>query len=326
MDNDDKQTPADLSFLAPAGEVADWRLTVLVAAAAEAGLLDRLPGTPQDIAARGGLDAHGVAVVLQGLTAFAVVERTPEGSYRRGAAWPGPDVVAVLRHHARALRQWSNALDDRLRGAPHTSDGRPPFNPAQFIDALGVGARRSAPSMVDTCLAGVPGARRVLDLGGGHGEYALEFARRGMATTLQDQPAMIEVVESRGQLAGAGVELFAGDFFERLPPGPFDLVFCAGVTHTFSAERNRSLYPRLLPLLSDAGRLAIVTFLRGRTATADLFAVQMLANGSGGDTHSEADYRAWLDEAGFSLIEVIAADDRPQSVLFAAPANDTTSP
>ncbi len=47
----------DLSFLAPPGEVADWRLVAAFDAAAEVGLFEELPATPREAATYLGLPA-----------------------------------------------------------------------------------------------------------------------------------------------------------------------------------------------------------------------------------------------------------------------------
>ena len=307
----------DGSFLAPPGEVADWRMTVLFDALSTAGVLDQLPATAGGAATALGLDPHGVRVVLDALGAWGLVTRDGEGRYTAGPEAPDPDQAAVIRHHARALRAWASGLDAGLRG--EVDPGRTArTEPGLFLDALAVNARRSAPALVDMCLARFPDARRVLDLGGGHGEYSLEFARRGVAVTMQDLPPMIEVVRRRGRLEEAGVELFEGSFFDAVPDGPFDLAFCCGITHTFDGDHNRLLFGRLRPVVAPGGGVAVVTLLRGHGPLSDVFAVQMLLNGAGGDTHAEADYRDWLAAAGFlvdaSLLEV---PDRPMSVLFA---------
>jgi len=178
-------------------------------------------------------------------------------------------------------------------------------------------ARTFAPKVVDACLARVPHAKRVLDLGGGHGEYSLEFARRGLSAVLQDRPAMLEFPERRTVWEAGGVEPFPGDFFEVLPEGPFDVVFCAGVTHTFDGDHNRRLYQLVRPLVPDDGALAIVTFPRG-TPRARVFAVQMLVVGNHGDTHSLEDYGAWLAGAGFAM-EPTVVDELQQSLILARP-------
>lgn len=311
----------DRSFLAPPGEVCDWRMAVLFDTASEAGLLDVLPATAADIAEGLGLDPHGVEVVLDALGAFGIVEATGDGRYAPGAAKPEPPAAAVLRHHARSLRQWAAQLDYRVQGndRPPPPGGPMTLGPEVFLDALAVGARRWAPTIVDACLARFPGARRVLDLGGGHGEYALEFARRGLRATVQDLPTTIEVVQRQGRVAEGGVDLFAGDFFEVLPDDAFDLVFLAGVTHTFDGDSNRSLYRRLRSVMAPSGGLAIVTFLRGHGPVAAIFAVQMLVIGRGGDTHGGDDYRRWLAEAGLRADVPVDVEGGAQSLICAVP-------
>ncbi len=308
---------AALSCLGAPHAVCDWRMVVLFDAAADAGLLTALPATADEVAARLDLDAHAVRVVLEALTVWGLV--TVEGRrFTPGPNAPPPDEAAVLRHHARSLRLWASQLDDRLRGVAPSGHAGPLRRLDVWLDALAVNARVSAPAAVDACLARLPEAGRVLDLGGGHGEYALEFARRGLEATMQDRPEVVDLARARQRLPEAGVRLFAGDFFEVLPDGPFDIVFCAGVTYTYDQQRNLLLYQRVMPLVDDGGVLVIHTFLRGRDPLAAIFAVQMLG-ATAGDTHGEEDHRRWLGEAGYSSVDVVDLARRPESLLFAAP-------
>lgn len=310
-------TPPDLTFLAAPGEVADWRMILLCDVAASTGVLDALPATAEAVAARLALEPQAVRAVLDALTAWGIVSKGADEMYANGAGAPTGDAAATIGHHARALRRWAG-LDHRLRGQPG-GDRVGPVEPESFHDALAVTARQAAPHVVDVCLGRFPDAQSVLDLGGLHGEYSLEFTRRGLRATMQDQPAMIDVARRRGRLQSAGVELFEGSFFETVPDGPYDLAFCSGITHTFDGARNLVLYRNLRRIVAPGGGVAIVTFLRGRNPLTALFAIQMLLNDNGGDTHTEADYRAWLGEAGFTADGTII--DLPgrgaRSVLFA---------
>ena len=302
----------DLSFLAEPGAVWDWRMTLLYDAAREAGVIAMLPATADDAAAASGLDASAVRMVLDALTVWGAVVRD-DGRYRLGPEAPDDDEAATLGLHARSMRRWCADIDDRLHGrppAPEVTVMRP-----EWLDALAVLARTVGPPMVDACLARFPDASHVLDLGGGHGEHALEFARRGLRSTLQDRASVIDFARAQGRLAAAGVELFAGDFHETLAQGPFDLVFCAGVTHTMSAERNRDLYPRLRSIVAPGGGFVIATFLRHRGPVPPIFAIQMLVGGQGGDTFGEDDYRAWLAGAGFELDDVVEVAPKAQTLL-----------
>ena len=187
----------------------------------------------------------------------------------------------------------------------------------RWLEALAEGARDRAPLVVEACLGRFTDARRVLDLGGGHGEYARAFAQRGSSVVLQDLEPTVELLVDAGDLPRCGVELFAGDFFETLPDSRFDLVLCAGVTHIFDGERNRLLYRRLTRIIAPGGGLAIVTFLPERDPRASIFALQMLAVSTGGNAHKESDYREWLEAEGYGEPEILRLGDNPNFLLLA---------
>ncbi len=297
--------------------VPDWRQSLIYGSARDAGILAALPGAVAEVAAAAGADEHATRVVLEALEVWGIVSRDDAGHYGEGPNRPSPDEDAGLMQQARFITGMAAHLPDRLHGVMAPMPERSPEELERWQASMGARARTVAPGLVDACLAHVPHAKRVLDLGGGHGEYGLEFARRGLAVVLQDRPEILSFAERREVWAAGGVELFPGDFFEILPDGPFDLVFCAGVTHTFDGDRNRLLYRRVRPLVADDGALAIVTFPRG-TPRARLFAVTMLVVGNRGDTHSTDDYRRWLAEAGFSM-EPTVLDQLQQSLLLARP-------
>lgn len=307
----------DLSFLAGPQQVADWRQTLLWDVAARLGILAGLPGTPAEVAGRTGLDAHAVRVLLEALGGLGMVS-SAGSAYTLTENGDDGAAAATVAHHARAVRRWATELEPRLRGDPGTTAAGT-ADPDLFHDALAASARLTAPRAVDRCLERFPHARSVLDVGGLHGEYALEFARRGLRATMQDLPPMIEVARRRGRLAAAGVQLFEGSFFEVVPDGPFDLVFCCGVTHTFDGDHNLALFRQLRRVVSPDGGVCVLTFLRGSHPVATLFAVQMLLNGNGGDTHTEEEYRSWLGTSGFTVDPAVGTlpAEPARSVLFA---------
>lgn len=306
----------DLTFLAPPGAVADWRMVLLLDAAIATGVFDRLPGTAEEVAERAGLAPAALRVVLSALVTLEVLQAGADGSFSLGPAAPEPAAMPSVRHHARAMRRWATSIEAQLRGERTSGEIT---DPETFHDALRRNAQQVAPAVVDAVMARFPSAGSVLDLGGLHGEYSLEFTRRGLKATMQDMPAMVDVARRQGRLEAAGVDLYEGSFFDAVPDGPFDIAFCSGITHTFGAEQNLSLFRNLRPVVTPAGGVAVVTFLRGRNPLSALFAVQMLLNDNGGDTHTEEEYRAWLAEAGFAVDGGVL--DLPgqgaRSVLFA---------
>lgn len=307
----------NLTFLAGPDEVVDWRFVILCDAVVRNGVLDALPGGAREVAERAGLDAHAVRVELDALVAFDVVTRDGDGVYHRGPSAPEDDAAAMLAHHARVIASWGQRAPDALRGVLAPGGGPPPDR-ARWLQALGATARVSAPGAVDACLARAPEAKSVLELGGGHGQYGLEFARRGLRVTMQDTPETVEIVRGWGEVERGGVELFGADLFEAVPDGPFDLVFCAGITHTFGGDRVRRMFEQAASVTSPGGCLAVSTFLRNRNPVTSLFAVQMMMVGGGADTHAEEEYRAWIAEAGFRQVNVDELPDGDHCLLTAA--------
>ncbi len=63
----------DLGFLAPPGDLADWRMVLVADLADKSGLLDALPGTAEAVAERAGVHTKSTRVLLDALTVFDLV-------------------------------------------------------------------------------------------------------------------------------------------------------------------------------------------------------------------------------------------------------------
>ena len=149
--------------------------------------------------------------------------------------------------------------------------------------------RATGPRPSSTCVSKRSrGARTVLDVAGGHGEYAIEAASRGLDVTMIDLPAVIGSVREWPRVSESGIDLVEGDVFESEITGSFDLVLCFGFTHTQPPERVGTLFRRLAAVTSDGGGVAIKTFIRGASPATLIFAVQKLVAGNNGDTHTRA--------------------------------------
>lgn len=293
------QSVTDPSFLAQPGEVADWRAVVLLETATETGVLAALPGTHAEVAARAGTDPGATRIMLDALEVYDVTRCGAGGTYVLGPGAPGGGRAAVLHQHAGVITRWADQLRARVAGEATLSRvPREPDDVRRWLESLGTMARERAPGLVDACLAAVPDARTVLDLGGGHGEYAREFARRRLDATMQDRPLIVDLAHAHGGLADEGVVLVGADFFEQIAPGPFDIVWLAGVAHTYPEKDIRRLYEHVRPVTGRA--LVISTFLRHADDRTRLFAVQMLSLGNGADTHSREEHTTWLHAAGFT--------------------------
>ncbi|QOC91033.1 class I SAM-dependent methyltransferase [Micromonospora craniellae] len=313
-----------LSALAAPGALADWRLALCFETAHDAGVLDGLPATAPQIAAARRLDEAAVRAILYVLVAWEYATVDDNGVFSVGPRGTGQQERAALAQHGAWIRRWATLVPRRVHDRQAAAPDEPPRpDPAVGLALLESASRPYHGPVTQACRSAyadgvaAPANMRVLDLGGGHGAYALEFARHGCVTTMQDLPGVIDLARTDGRLASAGVELVAGDAFVELPAGPFDLVLCGTLTNIFDMARVRDLLGRLRGILASDGQLAIATWVRDRGPVGAAFGVQMLVATPGGDAHSEDDYRAALGDAGYSDIRVTEHGDPPLALILA---------
>jgi len=279
---------------------AEWAFVPAIAL--ELGVVDALADGPESaggLAASLGLSSRGVDALLGALAELGAVRQ--EGDLYRltggGRAYlldpTSPDFQRPsLLHWLAGIRRWSK--------------------PGEVVERVVREVVRRAGS-----------PRSLLDLGGGPGSFARAFAALGIRTTLYDRPDVIAHVRSAFALDEVtDLELAEGDFLERIPPGPFDVVLAANISHIYSAEANRLLFRRAADSVAPGGCIAILDFVRGRSEFAALFAITMLLATEAGGTYTLEEYGSWLGETGFTGIRCTAISNETHLVT-AIKAKDT---
>ncbi|MFQ5949024.1 MAG: methyltransferase domain-containing protein, partial [Acidimicrobiia bacterium] len=273
---------------------AEWAL--VVAAAQHLRLFDLLADGPREgaaVAAELGLDPRGTDTLLGALVDLGLV-REEEAGFRltgqgraRFVDRDTPDFEGdATRQWRTNIRRWVLGLEEAV------SAGRPPENSSDASDAEAsaadgeanaageekedqeawlarfMAAMANKPPERVAAVAAVcrerleetgfdPAATRVLDLGGGPGPFARAFARWGGSVVLADRPEVIDHVRrAYGLEAVPNLELWPGDFLEQLPPGPFDLVLVANITHIYDAPTNARLLRRIAAATVPGGIMA----------------------------------------------------------------------
>jgi cyclopropane fatty-acyl-phospholipid synthase-like methyltransferase len=165
-------------------------------------------------------------------------------------------------------------------------------------------AAARAPLVVHT--AGIEGARRMLDVGGGSGAYAIAFARasRDLRVEVFDLPTVLPI--ARGHIEAAGladrITTRSGDLRTDDFGSGFDLVLLSAICHMLGPAANRNLLERCFAALSPGGRVLIQDFIleadRTSPTSAALFALNMLVGTPEGSTYTSEEYQSWLGAAG----------------------------
>jgi ubiquinone/menaquinone biosynthesis C-methylase UbiE len=103
--------------------------------------------------------------------------------------------------------------------------------------------------------------QRVLYVGVGPGEEALEAARRGIQVTCVDlSPSMIEIVRQRFEQAGLPGEFVCADIMEYQPEEPFDVVVSNFFLNIFSRPVMLQMLSRLVSLIRPGGDFMLADF------------------------------------------------------------------
>ncbi|ASU78969.1 hypothetical protein CDG81_12500 [Actinopolyspora erythraea] len=170
------------------------------------------------------------------------------------------------------------------------------------------------------------GFEKVVDLGGGDGTL--------LAAVLPDRPQLRGVVfdspsgvaEAPATLERAGIadrcEARAGDFFRDIPADG-DLYVIKSVFQDWGDEESRALLRSCRARIPDTATLLIVGSVLPETASTDepimfFTDLNMLVN-SGGRERTEREFRAMLEETGFTVRSVRLGAAGPLSVIEAVP-------
>jgi SAM-dependent methyltransferase len=267
------------------------------------------------VARRCGTEPRATTLLLNALIALGYLtrhgesyENTPVTS-RHLTADAEADVRAALRHNLSLWETWSG-----LTGAVRTGRPAPRREMAErdddwtvpFIAAMHRNAAARAPAVVEA--VGATSIRRMLDVGGGSGAYAIAFARANpqLTAVVLDLETVLPIAE--GHIADAGLEgrvtTRAGDLRSDDFGSGYDLAFLSSVCHMLGPDGNRDLVGRAARALDHGGRVVIQDFILDPDRTgprhAALFALNMLVGTEAGSTYTEEEYRSWLVAAGLA--------------------------
>jgi 2-polyprenyl-3-methyl-5-hydroxy-6-metoxy-1,4-benzoquinol methylase len=315
-------------------------LSGILVAAVRTGLTARLargPGTAAELAADLGLDPLPTRLLLDCLRSAGHVS-TAGGRYqlsRRSRRWLDPaSGLSVAEYVAGTADYWSwwTELGEVTRGRrPAGTHGAPPGDPywERYIRGQYELARLSA-AEVARKLRLPPGARELLDIGGGHGLYSAQLCRRhpGLTATVLDLPGSAAV--GREIVAAAGMadrvrftdgDATAGDLGSGHLGRGYDGVLCFNLVHHLAPGQIASLFGKVREGLAPGGVLAVMDAFADparRASAAANFLGLFVYLSSGSQVHTPAELRGWLRDAGFAAPRRIRVLRIPGLSLYVA--------
>ena len=294
-------------------------------------LLDGKPATAVETATAAGLSVRGTSILLDALAAMKLLKKKgalysladEEGGFlsdRREETRRG-----VFLHMNNLWNKWSRLTEAVRTGKPARIDPGPDYY-HDFILAMHHGKKGEAAGIVEA--AGLAGAEKILDLGGGAGTFAEAFVilNPKARVTVLDVPAALEVARKvlPADLIGDRIILREGDFLEDDLGTGYDLAFLSSIIHIYDDETNRAIVGKVFDSLASGGTIAIRDFILDEEGLspdfAALFAVNMLVNTKGGKTYREAEVAGWLSASGFEGIERVDLPEATSLVKGKKPA------
>jgi len=272
------------------------------------------------LAADRSLDERALEMLLDALTAMGLLEKyddhyraVPSAGYFLGKESPAY-LGHIILHHHHLVQSWSR-LDEAVRtGAPvrdrvshqPTEAERESFLLGMFNLAM-LNAPKVAPAI------DLSGRKKLLDLGGGPGTYAIHFCQRNPSLTavIFDLPTtrpFAEQTVARFGLAGR-VGFMPGDFNVDPLPSGCDVAWLSQVLHGEGPEACARMLERTVAALEPGGLLLVQEFMldTGRSSPEfpALFSLNMLLGTPDGQAYSDAELKAMMSAAGLKAIERI---------------------
>ena len=291
----------------------------------------------EEIAARVGADSDAIARLLDALAAMELVEKDDGLYVNIGAAATflskdSPDYIGyMILHHHYLVDHWRR-LDESVKTgkplrAPEPGDDDTGHNDAEreaFLMGMFNIASLTAPNLVEA--VDLEGRRRLLDMGGGPGTYAIYFCRKykALTATVFDLPTTRPFAEKTIDRFGMAdrIDFEGGSYLDQELPGGYDAVWMSHILHGEGYDACREMIRKAWRAMNDDGMIIIHEFILDDTRTQPvfpaLFSLNMLVGTEDGRAYTEGEIADMLKDAGFRDVKRLPFSGPTQSGLMTA--------
>ena len=298
-----------------------YRSAILLLTANRLRIFDSLAGEPSTaplLAKHLGLNERALAILLDALAAlglllkrgdrFLVGTEVRDILVRDGKNYQGN----ILDHRYNLLHRWVDLPRVVEEGGPAgiMRSKRTSREWREFILGMVDVAGTSADAFLEAL--DLSGRRRLLDLGGGPGTYAIALCRRypDLLAVIFDLPETVpiakELIERHG-LTGR-IETMEGDYLADPLGEGYDTLLVSNILHSLSYGEIVSLLEKARSAMIPGGLAVVRDFHldenRTRPLESALFAVNMLVSTEGGNCYTPNEMKEALRLAGFVRIRM----------------------
>lgn len=271
------------------------------------------PLNAQDLANRINCNSRGLGMLLNALTAMELLDKQGETYIATPFAAEflcrtSPKYLGhIIMHHHHLMSGWAN-LDQAVQsGAPireRASHVDAESSRESFLMGMFNLAMMIAPRIVPHI--DLSGRKRLLDLGGGPGTYAIHFCQQNpqLSAVICDLPTTREFAEQTVERFGLSgrVSFAAGDFEVQELPGGFDVAWLSHILHGVGPQECVKILKKTVAALEPGGMLMVQEFVLDDSKVAPLFptlfSLNMLLGTPDGQAYSESELIDMLTAAG----------------------------
>lgn len=276
------------------------------------------PASAAVLATRLSLNERGLVMLLDALVALELLSK--EGQNYQAAPFASKFLSTnssgylghIILHHHHLVDSWAR-LDEAVRsGQParrrvsHDSDER---ERESFLLGMFNLAMLLAPQVVKQ--VDLAKRKRLLDLGGGPGTYAIHFCLQNpeLHATIFDLPTTRPIAEKTINQFNLQerINFIAGDFQKDSLTGRFDVAWLSHVLHGEGEEGCANMLRKTVAALESGGLLLVQEFILDDTRDGPLFpalfSLNMLLGTPQGKAYSETEISALLEAAGLVAVK-----------------------
>ncbi len=275
------------------------------------------PMTPAELADTLGVASRGLEMLLHALVAMDLLGKEEEHFFATDfsaahLARQSPQYLGhIIMHHHFLVDGWSR-LDEAIRwGHPvrkRSSHDTCGLERESFLMGMFNLASLLAPRVAAAIDLG--GRRRLLDLAGGPGTYAIHFCRYNpeLSAVIFDLPTTRPFAEQT--VAGHGlsnrIDFVGGDLVADPIGSGFDVVWLSHLLHSEGPATCAAIVAKAAEALCKGGLLLVQEFILDDSRTAPLhpalFSLNMLIGTPQGQAYSQGELTAMLHQAGLDAV------------------------
>jgi hypothetical protein len=311
--------------------------TGLLGAAVQHEVFTRLEAaamTSDELAKAAKIAPRGARVLLDGLLALGLVvlaggkyANSPEASTFLVEGKP-TSLTGMARVSLHGMAQWARLPEAVASGAPvfpETLESKDLAFWSMLVPAIAPLAMPAAQAVVQRLDIPHRGPLSFLDVGGGSGIFsAVLLSANGQAKSTQvDWPTVNAIAHGFVAKFGVGDRFHTvdGDIHTADWGTGHDVAIYSNIAHQESPAQNVEAFRKFRKALNIGGTLVVSDFVvkddRSGPPHALLFHAQMLVASKEGASWREADYRAWLAEAGFKTVS-FEPTQGPSTLIYAS--------